>query len=107
MTYDALLITAGARTNYFGVPGAQDYALPLYTLPDAIRVRNHILAAFEAAEADPTVIEDGGLTFVVVGGGPTGVEMAGTMSELFRFVLRHDFRRIDPTRARSSAGFGI
>jgi NADH dehydrogenase len=100
MTYDALLITAGARTNYFGVPGAQDYALPLYTLPDAIRVRNHILAAFEAAEADPTVVEDGGLTFVVVGGGPTGVEMAGTMSELFRFVLRHDFRRIDPTRAR-------
>jgi NADH dehydrogenase len=100
MSYDALIITAGARTNYFGVPGAREHALPLYTLPDAIRVRNHILASFEAAEADPSLVEGGALTFAVVGGGPTGVEMAGAMSELFRHVMRRDFRRIDPSHAR-------
>ena len=100
MTYDALLITAGARTNYFGVPGADEHAMPLYTLPDAIRARNHILSSFEAAEADPSLVEDGALTFVVVGGGPTGVEMAGALSELCHNVIRADFRRIDPGRAR-------
>src|SRR5205085_4614115 len=54
---------------------------------------------FEAAEAQPWLVAQGALTFVVVGGGPTGVEMAGTMSELFRNVMGHDFRRIDPTKA--------
>jgi NADH dehydrogenase len=100
MSYDTLLITAGARTNYFGVPGALEHSHPLYTLPDAIRLRNHILASFEAAEAEPSIVDEGALTFVVVGGGPTGVETAGTLSELFRNVMRYDFRRIDPTRAR-------
>jgi NADH:ubiquinone reductase (H+-translocating) len=100
LPYDALVITAGARTNYFGVSGAQEHGLPLYTLPDAIRVRNHVLACFEAAEADPSLVDQGALTFVVVGGGPTGVEMAGAMSELFRNVMRRDFRRIDPENAR-------
>ncbi len=100
MTYDALVITAGARTNYFGVSGADEHAMPLYTLPDAIRARNHILSSFEAAEADPSLVEEGALTFVVVGGGPTGVEIAGALSELFRYVIRRDFRRIDTARAR-------
>lgn len=99
MSYDALVIAAGARTNYYGVPGAAAHALPLYTLPDAIRLRNHILADFEAAEAEPSLVAEGALTFVVVGGGPTGVEMAGTTSELFRNVMGNDFRRIDPTKA--------
>lgn len=100
MGYDALIVAAGARTNYFGVPGAQEHSLPLYTLPDAIRVRNHILGWFEAAEADPSLVEQGALNFVVVGGGATGVEIAGAMSELFEHVLARDYRRIDPRRAR-------
>ncbi|MBV8950881.1 MAG: NAD(P)/FAD-dependent oxidoreductase, partial [Actinobacteria bacterium] len=100
MSYDALVITAGARTNFFGVPGAQEHGLPLYTLADAVRVRNHVLSCFEAAEADPSLVDGGMLTFVVVGGGPTGVETAGAMSELFRYVIRRDFRHIDTARAR-------
>lgn len=100
MSYDALIIATGARTNYFGVRGAQEHALPLYTLPDAIRLRNHMLSCFEAAEADPSLVDEGALTFVVVGGGATGVETAGAMSELFSKVMRHDYRRIDVRRAR-------
>jgi NADH dehydrogenase len=98
--YDALVVAAGARTNYFGVAGAARHALPLYTLPDAIRLRNHILSCFESAEAEPHLVDEGLLTFVVVGGGPTGVEIAGAMSELFVKVMRSDFRRIDVRRAR-------
>jgi NADH dehydrogenase len=100
MSYDALIIATGARTNYFGVRGAQEHALPLYTLPDAIRLRNHMLSCFDAAEAKPSLVDEGVLTFVVVGGGATGVETAGAMSELFSRVMRHDFRRIDVRRAR-------
>ncbi|HZR12757.1 MAG TPA: NAD(P)/FAD-dependent oxidoreductase [Acidimicrobiia bacterium] len=100
MSYDALVITTGARTNYFGVDGAHEHALPLYTLPDAIRLRNHVLSCFEEAEAQPSLVDEGALTFVVVGGGATGVETAGAMSELFSKVMRHDFRRIDVRRAR-------
>jgi len=98
--YDALIVAAGAGTNYFGVTGAEEHALSLYTLPDAIRLRNHILSCFEAAEADPSLVDEGVLTFVVVGGGATGVETAGAMSELFTRVMRNDFRRIDVRRAR-------
>ncbi|HEY7135406.1 MAG TPA: NAD(P)/FAD-dependent oxidoreductase [Acidimicrobiia bacterium] len=97
--YDALVIAAGARTNYFGVAGAEQHSLPLYTLPDAIRVRNHMLSWFEAAEARPSLVDEGALNFVVVGGGATGVETAGAMSELFENVLANEYRRIDPRRA--------
>jgi NADH dehydrogenase len=83
-----------------GVPGADRYGFPLYSLDDAIRLRNHILGQFEAADADPALLAEGALTFVVVGGGPTGVETAGSLTELFSMVLARDFRRLDLSQAR-------
>ena len=100
LAFDHLVIAAGSTTTYFGIPGAAEYAFPLYSLVDAIALRNHILDRFEAADADPSLIDDGALTFVVVGGGPTGVEVSGAMSELFGMVLRKDFRSLDVGKAR-------
>ena len=98
--FDRLVVAAGATATYFGIPGAAEHGFPLYTLTDAIALRNHVLERFEAADADPSLIDDGALTFVVVGGGPTGVEVAGAMAELFSMVLRRDFHELDVTRAR-------
>ena len=98
--FDHLVIAAGATTNFFGIAGAEEHAFPLYTLTDAIALRNHTLQRFEAADADPALVDDGALTFVVVGGGPTGVEVAGAMAELFDRVLRKDFTGVDVSRAR-------
>lgn len=98
--FDHLVLAAGATTNWFDVAGAEGNALPLYGLGDAIRVRNHVLAQFEAADADPSLVEAGALTFVVVGGGPTGVEMVGALTELFDTVLAKDFRHLDMSATR-------
>jgi NADH dehydrogenase len=98
--FDQLVISAGASTNTFGVEGADDHGFPLYGLRDAIHLRNHILGRFEAADADRSLVDDGALNFVVVGGGPTGVEVAGALVELFSQVLRRDFRDLDVHRAR-------
>jgi NADH dehydrogenase len=100
LAFDYLVVAAGSTTAYFGVDGAAEFAFPLYTLADAIRLRNHILEQFEEANADPSLIDDGALTFVVVGGGPTGVEVSGAMSELFGMVMRKDFRSLDVGKAR-------
>ena len=81
-------------------PGVDEHGFPLYNLADAIRLRNHVLERFEAVDADPSLIDQGALTFVVVGGGPTGVEVAGALSELFHMVLRRDFKTFDVSRAR-------
>ena len=100
VAWDYLIVAAGSATNYFGVPGAAEYAFPLYGLEDAVRVRNHLLSLFEAAEARPELIDDGALNLVIVGGGPTGVEVAGAMAELVEKVLRQDFHDLDVHRAR-------
>ncbi|CAN5486837.1 NAD(P)/FAD-dependent oxidoreductase [soil metagenome] len=102
LPFDRLVVAAGATVNDFGIPGVADHGFPLYVLPDAVRLRNHILGRFEAADADLSVVDDGGLTFVVVGGGPTGVEVAGALAELIEKVLHRDFRgsRVDTSRAR-------
>jgi NADH dehydrogenase len=100
LPFDLLVVAAGATAEYFGVAGADEHALPLYTLADAAALRNHVLARFEAADADPALVDDGALTFAVVGGGPTGVEVAGALAELFGVVLRRDFPRLDVRRAR-------
>jgi NADH:quinone reductase (non-electrogenic) len=100
LPFDHLVVAAGATAEYFGIPGAAEHALPLYSLADATALRNHMLACFEAADADPAAVDGGVLTFVIVGGGPTGVETAGALSELFSVVLRKDFPRLDITRAR-------
>src|SRR5581483_4992448 len=98
--FDYLVVAAGATASYFGIRGAEQCAFPLYSLTDAIRLRNHVLDRFEAADADPSLIDDGALTFVIVGGGPTGVEVAGALAELFAMVLRKDFRSLDVGKAR-------
>jgi NADH dehydrogenase len=100
LRYDHLVVAAGASTNTFGIPGVDHHGFPLYNLADAVRLRNHVLERFEAADSEPALIDDGALTFVVVGGGPTGVEVAGALTELFGVVLRKDFRQLDVGRAR-------
>ena len=99
LAYDVLVLAAGATTAWFGVPGAEEHALPLYGMGDAVRLRNHVLERFEGADAEPERTEEA-LTFVIVGGGPTGVEMAGAFVELFHAVLAKDFPSLDFGRAR-------
>ena len=100
LAFDHLVVAVGSSTNYFGVEGAPEHAFPLYSLTDAVRLRNRVLEQFEAADRDPAVIDDGALTFVIVGGGPTGVELSGAMAELFDKVLRRDFPGLRIDRAR-------
>ncbi|PWT81147.1 MAG: FAD-dependent oxidoreductase [Blastocatellia bacterium] len=99
--YDYLILATGATHNYFGHQEFAPHAPGLKSLADAVVVRNKILQAFEQAEAeeDPLAHRDL-LTFVLVGGGPTGVEMAGALAIFVRQSLRRQFRRIDPTSAR-------
>ncbi|HEV7959291.1 MAG TPA: FAD-dependent oxidoreductase, partial [Acidimicrobiales bacterium] len=99
MGYDHLVVATGATAAYFNIPGAKNYAMPLYTLADARRVRNHLLRALEDAEvaAEHAPVD---VNFVVVGGGPTGVETAGALSELVDIVIKRDGLRLDPTKVR-------
>ncbi|HYX43882.1 MAG TPA: NAD(P)/FAD-dependent oxidoreductase [Acidimicrobiales bacterium] len=96
--YDFLILAAGAVTDEYGVAGVREHAYGMKSLQDALRLRNHVLGQFEAADADPDGPRDGVLTTVVVGGGATGVELAGAMSELFRMVLAKDFPHLDHDR---------
>lgn len=97
--YDHLVVATGATASFFGIPGASRYALPLYSLADARRLRNHLLLALERADvaADHSSLH---LNFVVVGGGPTGVETAGALSELIGIAIKRDGLRVDPSRVR-------
>jgi NADH dehydrogenase len=99
--YDYLIVCAGATHAYFGHPEWADRAPGLKTLDDALEMRRRVLLAFEAAEraSDPQE-QRRLLTFVIVGGGPTGVELAGALAEIARQSLRHDFRHIRPESAR-------
>jgi NADH dehydrogenase len=98
--FDYLVVAAGSSTNFFGIEGAEEHAFPLYSLADATKLRNHILSCFEQADADPELIKTGLLTFVVVGGGPTGVEVAGALAELVDMVLSKDYKMLDLSQAR-------
>jgi NADH dehydrogenase len=100
LAFDHLVVAGGASVTWFGTPGAAEHGFPLYTLEDATRLRNHVVGRFEAADTDPGELDRGGLTFVVVGGGPTGVEMAGALAELFAMVFRKDYPSLDVSRAR-------
>ncbi|MBE9076827.1 NAD(P)/FAD-dependent oxidoreductase [Romeria aff. gracilis LEGE 07310] len=99
--YDYLVIATGSQTKFLGVPGAPDHTLPMRTLEDAIALRNHILHCFErAASTTDWQLRAQLITFVIVGGGPTGVELAGALQELIRESLRKDFPSLDMTQAR-------
>src|SRR5882724_5641978 len=101
LEYDYLILATGASHSYFGHDEFAQFAPGLKSLADAVSIRNQILRAFEQAEAeaDPKRHPDL-LTFVLVGAGPTGVEMAGALAILVRSTLRSEFRRLDPTSAR-------
>jgi len=86
---DVLVLAAGATPNFFRTPGAEQHSLPLYSLADAERIRARLLELFREAAAKPELIDEGALTFVVVGGGPTGVEIAGAVAELAHDVMPH------------------
>src|SRR5207249_4098774 len=99
--YDVLVLATGAEQSYFGREELARWAPGMKTLQEATAVRARILSAFERAERESEAIDRRGLlTFVLVGAGPTGVEMAGAIAELRRFTLRHEFRHIDPQSAR-------
>jgi NADH:ubiquinone reductase (H+-translocating) len=101
LPYDYLVIALGGCTSYFGHPEWEQYAPGLKSLEDALRIRHRVLLAFEKAECETDPVALARLmTMVVVGGGPTGVELAGAFAELSRIVLKRDFRHIDPSKAR-------
>jgi NADH dehydrogenase FAD-containing subunit len=101
ITYDYLVLATGARHAYFGHDDWEKVAPGLKKIDDATAIRRRILVAFENAEATQDhQARRRFLTFVVIGGGPTGVEMAGAIAELARVALRHDFRNIDPREAQ-------
>lgn len=101
LDYDSLIVACGGETSYFGHDEWREVTCGLKTLADAVDLRNRIFGAFEEAErASDPVVRDEWLTFVVVGGGPTGVEISGQLAILSRHTMKHDFRRIDPRAAR-------
>ena len=96
IAYDLLVLAPGGETNFFGLESMQRHGLGLKDIPDAIAIRNHVLTCFEQAMLEPDAERRRALlTFIVVGGGPTGVEMAGALSELIRLVLVKDYPRLN------------
>ena len=100
ISYDYLVIGLGAEVNFFGVPGTPEQVFPMYTLTDALRLRTRIAEMWEAADRDPRLADDGGLSIVVLGGGPTGIESAGALAELYSGNLAQDFPNLPVDQAR-------
>lgn len=100
LSYDYLVAAPGAVYNDFGTPGVMEHAFVIKSLERSIALRGHILEQFERAAADPGLVEQGALTFVIVGAGPTGVEMSGALVELFDRVLQSDYPELDLRLAR-------
>jgi NADH:ubiquinone reductase (H+-translocating) len=99
--YDSLIVATGSKTSYYGNEGWRDWAPSLKTVEEATVIRHKILSAFEHAERAGSEAEARAwLTFVIVGAGATGLELAGALAEIANETLRHDFRRINPTEAR-------
>ncbi len=103
LTYDYLVLALGAKVNFFGTEGAAEHAFPMYTLADAVRLKDHVLRKWEAADRNPELVDDGALNIVVVGGGPTGVETAGALAELYRGDFAKDYPDSRRTRRGSSS----
>jgi len=99
LAYDYLVLGLGAEVNFFGAEGAPEHAFPMYTLPHAVRLKEHILERWEAADRDPALVADGALNIVVVGGGPTGVESVGALAELYRSNFAKDYPNLPQDEA--------
>jgi NADH dehydrogenase len=84
---DALVLAGGSQPNFFRTPGAEEHAFPLYSLDDATRLRSRLIGVFEDADRDPELLSRGALNFVVVGGGPTGVEVAGALADMIHETM--------------------
>lgn len=101
LEFDFLLLATGVTHAYFGHDEWAEHAPGLKTLDDALKLRRHLLMAFERAETEPDPVKRAAwLSFAIVGGGPTGVELAGTLAEIARHTLKNEFRNIDPSSAR-------
>lgn len=98
--YDYLILSAGAVYNDFGTKGVREHGFVLKSLETSVALRSHVLTQFEEASVDPGLLDKGALTFVIVGAGPTGVEMAGALVELFQRVLPDDYPELDLRLAR-------
>ena len=97
---DFLVLAAGSQVNFFGTPGADKHAFPLYSLHDAEVLRSRILAVLESADRDPSLIAKGALNFVIVGGGPTGTEMAGALGDMIQLALKDLYKDLDVSKAK-------
>lgn len=97
---DFLVLAAGSQKNFFGTKGAEQNAFPLYSIEEAQRLRSRILAVFEDADRDPTLVEKGALNFVVVGGGPTGTEIAGALADMINLSMQAEFSDLAVKHAR-------
>jgi NADH dehydrogenase len=91
LKYDYLVLALGAVVNFFQTPGADQYAFPLYTMNDAIQLKEQVLKTFEAVDKNPSLIDDGALNFCVVGGGATGVEVCGALADLLHTEMKQDY----------------
>ena len=96
---DALVLAAGSQPNFFGTTGAPEHSFPLYSLDDATRLRSRILGLFEQVDRDPTLVRRGALNFVIVGGGPTGVEVAGAIADMLAVTVPAEYRGLDASAA--------
>ena len=99
-TGDVLVLAAGSQPNFFGTPGAPENSFPLYSLDNATRLRSRILGLFEQVDRDPSLVERGALNIVVVGGGPTGVEVAGALGDMLKVTVPSEYRNLDAAQAR-------
>jgi NADH:ubiquinone reductase (H+-translocating) len=97
---DAVVLAAGSQPNFFRTNGAEEHAFPLYSLDDAKRLRSRIIGVFEEADRDPDLVAQGALNFVVVGGGPTGVELAGALADLIHETMAVEYHDLAVTAAQ-------
>ncbi|MBV8220661.1 MAG: FAD-dependent oxidoreductase [Solirubrobacterales bacterium] len=99
-TGDALVLAAGSQPNFFGTPGAAEHSFPLYSLDNATNLRSRILGLLEHVDRNPKLIERGALNFVIVGGGPTGVEVAGALADMVNVTVPAEYHSFDAGDAR-------
>ena len=99
-TGDFLVLAAGSQVNFFGTAGAEQNAFPLYSLNEAQRLRSRVLAVFEEADRDPRLVEKGALNFVVIGGGPTGTELAGSLADMINLTMTAEYPDLAVKAAR-------